>query len=454
MQRKATWIQPQKRIKAALLAALLITLPGALLLSGCAAKKELQGSLTICVPDHLESVYRPMVRVFGGKHPQVEIKLIFVQDTLWAEPQTDEDVQKIQEEIAAGGGPDLFIGNTFSDGIFEDIAKSSTDGAFLDLAPYLGKELYDSGLYYDQILAGGKFAGKQYVVPLSFQLVGLLTAEELIGSETYQELNASRDAQTMLEKTLGLFPSGDYSYLIGMMRQQNLFSLKPFINYESKTVETPQRFDGLFALAADISTKFSAEGLAQINDPETIPNPENPVLGGVIGDVMGLEKRAQKMWEKGMEPRILPIVGEDGTTNAIIAGYAAVNRNCKSPQAAAAFIREVLLTQEVQGACKGEAWGASTIPYAQFNATLPVRKDALRSLLSVKISGAGANAAEEYPKLLADQVDAAIEKTDNALFYMYEARQTLKNLNPSFMERGSYQENLDRLIQTMQTHLG
>lgn len=451
--RKNVCKNSSKSIKVNLLAALLALAMGASFLSGCTGEKEIQGSLTICVPAYLESVYRPMVRVFKGNHPGVEVELIFIQDTLWADPKTDAEVQNIQEDLAAGGGPDLFIGNTFSDGIFPDIAKSSIDGAFLDLSPYLGKELYDSGLYYNKILDGGKFNGKQYVMPLSFQLVGLLTAEELIGQQTYRDIKASQDSVEMLEKAMEFYPQEDYSYLIRMMRQQNLFSLKPFINYESKKVETEQDFEELFALAADISTKFSSEGLAQINDPETIPSPEAPLFGGVIGDVSGLEKRAWKMWKNGMEPCILPIASENGATNAIIAGYAAVNRNCKAPQVAAAFIREVLLTYEVQGACKGAAWGASTIPCAQFNATLPVRKDSLQSLLSTRISGAGASASEEYPQELSNQIHAAIEKTEKALFYMYEARETLKNLNASFVERESYQANLNQLVQIMQKHL-
>ncbi len=92
---------------------------------------------------------------------------------------SEEMLQKAYDEWKDGVGPDVIIGDYSNGGCL--IYPYISEGMFEDMMPYFeNDELYSSGEYIEQVLAGGMVGDLQLVFPLTFNMNMLFTTEERI----------------------------------------------------------------------------------------------------------------------------------------------------------------------------------------------------------------------------------------------------------------------------------
>ncbi len=123
------------------------------------------------------------IRAFEELYPDVNLNV--------EELGQDEYTARLRVEIPAGDGPDAVWG---VDTFFPDIYKTIASKIFTDLTPYFKTdEDFNCDDYIPATWTSGVLKGKQYVVPLQFELGVLITTEEILaengisqeGLETY-----------------------------------------------------------------------------------------------------------------------------------------------------------------------------------------------------------------------------------------------------------------------------
>ena len=110
------------------------------------------------------------VSVFREQYPDV--------DLVWERYDQDEYKSRLRAELAAGRGPDFVYGKPND---LPDIYKTMKTKIFEDLAPWLANdEDLDSSVFQNDVLSGGQMDGKQYFLPVKYQLPVYLTTEEFL----------------------------------------------------------------------------------------------------------------------------------------------------------------------------------------------------------------------------------------------------------------------------------
>jgi len=117
------------------------------------------------------TIFDAAVKAYEREYPEVEVKVVEFGDEYY-------DI--LRTEVAAGKGPDVWLGNYFE---FADIYKTANSGAFEDLAEYMKNDGTDWSLYNKPVLDGGIYKGKQYFLPISYQVNVLMTTEEIMQEE-------------------------------------------------------------------------------------------------------------------------------------------------------------------------------------------------------------------------------------------------------------------------------
>ncbi|MBR5365982.1 MAG: carbohydrate ABC transporter substrate-binding protein [Clostridia bacterium] len=92
--------------------------------------------------------------------------------------EQDDFLATIRTELPAGKGPDLlFCVDTY----LPDIYKSMATQTLVDLTPYIRfDEDFCEDDYNDGVMRGGKLNGRQYLVPVFYELSCVTTSEELL----------------------------------------------------------------------------------------------------------------------------------------------------------------------------------------------------------------------------------------------------------------------------------
>ena len=84
--------------------------------------------------------------------------------------------RRITAELEDGSGPDIMLFDAYQTTL--DVRKMAQNGAFADL-----RHSFDSLELYDGFLDAGKVGGKQYLLPMAFDIPSLYTSEERLLAE-------------------------------------------------------------------------------------------------------------------------------------------------------------------------------------------------------------------------------------------------------------------------------
>ena len=352
------------------------------------SEKNIQGSL--CV--YLEATYaNPLpnypiyqaIQSFAQKHPELEIQFVSPGGGVSDYDAREAEITRLNAEIMAGGGPDLFLmGTRFTDSnLFPDLQKAMRNGAFLECGNLLqadGIDL-DGNDFWPNLMQTGKVGAQQYIVPLSFDLLlGAADETTLQKSEFPSEVGNTEDfiaqcikayakqgATTNLEEDLSVYmakPLLDYNENRVQLQDtqvQKILELNKQVQNNKEWMQGIQDFlqesknNGLASYEwREAKRLASGERLMQISD-----------FSMILPSIRALQK-------VGNEPVLRMVPNEEGGATAMVRSYGMINANTKNPRAAAALLA-YLLSDSAQGS---NSW-PNTVP------ELPVRRQSMAQAL-------------------------------------------------------------------------
>lgn len=362
--------------------------------------------LVICTDNASEYAVRSWAAYYQTLYPGSEVTISVLppaygmMDGSTTDTQAKEKreaaVQDIRVQLMTGRGPDLFLlGDDpavayFSDiyhtePLFPDAMKTAQAGAFADLSQWMES---DSDFVKDEyiwpLFEAGQLEGKQYIVPLSCAVQGVLLSKTAIEQAGFDETAASRDFDSFWQELTRCVPSEELTmYLLSNLVMLNGIE-KPLVDYNTNTVNLDEQ---------TLSNRLDV--LETLHQNLQLPNAQTAHWGTLTQDQ--LKKRtiiaadtqwhvgfecAAKLAQEEFETRFFPIPNEAGDVTAYIGTYGAVRANSTQKEAAWRFLK-IGLSEEAQCANvpdNARAGKAGLYPYWP-ERSLPVYKKAVQDVI-------------------------------------------------------------------------
>lgn len=244
----------------------------------------------------------------------------------------DDYRTRLQAELAAGGGPDLFV-----TGAAIDLEAGAQKQYLLDLTEYLSE--YES-VILPSVWQTGLVNGKLYAIPHTCQIITLVTSTDVVGKQTswtlqeameYMEKSGARSFANM-ENEAGLF------YKLGLMTEGN-----------ANLIDWEQNASHLNSNEAEKLIEFVTK---YADHESTLDNQYQRVADGevltLVQYLYGPEMfQATTSIFKNKEVYI-GFPTEKGKSGSLISGESiAVNRTCPNVEGAVEFLKYIM-SDEVQ----------------------------------------------------------------------------------------------------------
>lgn len=409
--------------------------------------QEPTDSLTVYLGDYgTEAYIGRLRREFEQSHPDVALEIIVANTDTNAEEAT-----KLATELAAGRGPDLYIGRGDE---FKDFYKVLNTGVFCDLAPYLEQlERLDRTDYVENMLDAGLYRGKQYFVPLTWYYPGVFTTQEALDRagidreslETYSDfLRTARGfSDTHGGKNAFYFSDVGYSFLMG--------AGVSYLNYETleTNLDTPEFREMIDAYKLIypqdwVGLEFDFERFRLERQAFSLQNGAHAFTNRYCPD-MDLDTLTLhfSFFTHRETPLVLPLPTIDGKIDARLGLFAAVNANSPNKANAAEMIG-LLLQEGLQ-----ESISANQIPIHKEAILRRIKK--LRQQKSASVDYEADDGTilatsqiitpeeEEYLVQALSHVDSAYVLQPHALAMIFN------DMEPYFKDEQSYDDCLRKL---------
>lgn len=335
----------------------------------------IQTELTVCAEESFRNSLKPVFDAFTGEHKiKVSVEWVPATGSFLADgaDRRTAYLQKLKTQILAGNGPDVFIVSTSgtSFDILSDVEKLMRNGVFRELNEVLDENVSEFEDVNSVFWESGQVNDIQYVLPLSFQIDGLLLCDT-----PEANLQISKDLENV--STMQFYNYIDQRYPEWRIQGQwykNLSNDKnPSINYDDLNVDLLSReLPELLQREVDVLRGKEAHRMpdldvylregAIIDSPGGLPYIWGPVSQNLDYAAMTLMNRTT--------PILVPVPNMKGKTYARITGIAAISRNCTNIDASELFL-PFLFSDRWQK--KGSDAG-STVLYG-----FPIKKSAMES---------------------------------------------------------------------------
>ncbi len=180
---------------------------------------------------------KPAVEVFKELYPEVNVIVHKFEDN-----KNYELLMK--HKLPKGMGPDLVVGQ-FTD-VGDDYYQYLDNGVFVDLNQFiLRDEDFSFDGYNENVMDAGVYKGKRLVVPIEYEILPLITSEEILAGEGLTEddiasfsslITSAHDYNLKYKASVdksAFSITGDTSYILRELLQYGNVSI---IDYENKDV--------------------------------------------------------------------------------------------------------------------------------------------------------------------------------------------------------------------------
>lgn len=222
-------------------------------MSGCEKQKEKQDEtvLNVITDPSIQKEVNSIAN-FMMKTEKIDIKVKVLPSQ---EDGRDSEIQKLQTQIMAGKGADVYLLDTSPDAaemkteLFANPYQTMQSGVLAPLDEYMEKDSYwENTTYNEKILTAGQYDGKQYIIPLScyyYVLSGTNEIEKITGDtlgewlEQAEQLDDSAlkeaiDGSLYLTSGRWFQPAADYE------AQQVLFDKEKWTAFAEKYLRLQQ----------------------------------------------------------------------------------------------------------------------------------------------------------------------------------------------------------------------
>lgn len=358
-----------------------------------------QEKMVVAVSDAQKGFYRMAASKYSKLHPETEIEIVEVPEIDNAPTEKMEKnkkaVKDLQVQVMAGKGPDVFLLDE-NNQVLPDMIKSSSNGLFLDLNTVV-EGLKDMPLN-QTVLKAGEVDGKQYFLPLGYMIMGVATADDMVGDWTPSSGQPGEFLKEAAEQ-LGVegFPTEFWlrDYLSGLFGTS-------FLDYEEKSITFSKELQD-FTELLDERKSLSFENASEL--------PDVTVMGHYRAS--SFEMLVQRSLASGTDVRFLPFPNGEGGVNAQVNVFAAVRANSSYASQAGDFLA-FLLSDEMQGGTGWKDLGTGNKPTA-----IPINNNAFVPAYQYRFSD-GSEESQEAAAKKAEELFEVVQQVTTARFCQYE----------------------------------
>ena len=360
----------------------------------------------------------------------------------------------IRTELPAGKGPDLLF---CIDTYLPDIYKSMATQTFVDLAPYMQlDEDFHADDYNAGVMRGGTMNGKQYLVPVFYELSCVTTSEELLREcgvdpstlGTFEGLYQACVKFHEKHPDAPLFQIGADTNNLNQVYQYSGFRM---IDYETNTVRfNEDRFKNMVDICKlfyvkDPPAPFFVMDWAAVagrtcmfaNCGSTVFNYLNSYadLKGFVGET----------------PILYAFPNENDGISARISRFAAVPLGAENKLNGYRLLKVLLSTEVQTGVREEKNFDAVSALYSAMG--LPVNREAVKMSIAYYAeeyrTRTGGEVTEEDENFLYDLTESVTDSVliPTELFKIYK-----KAVLPYILDKRSFETILERLKETLEIY--
>ena len=265
-----------------------------------------------------------------------------------------EYTERIINDLASGSGPDvLFLDQLYS----SDIAKVALNGNFLNLTDILAEDPdFSEEDYVAGVFEAGRFGGRQYLIPLSYELPLMMSSEEKLAELGFDwdKIDTTAD----FAETIALL-TPDAKQTIGfrqMLDSKNRFSQLlitsgvSLSDYEAGEILPDEKGlrEFLEAYKAYFPYDYDGSGRTYITNACYQELISEQWVFWLAPDIYGLAKEMSAMKDESCEYTLHSIPGQTGeTVGNIRSGAMAIRSNTENSLNAYHFIK-FMLSEDAQ----------------------------------------------------------------------------------------------------------
>ena len=178
----------------------------ALVMTGCMGEKhtDKKATLTVLTEQAFESTVQMRASAMEDENENLDIQVEVLPLDMTIR---ENEIQKLQIEIMAGKGPDLYVltapmeMSTVEPDLFDNPYQIIQSGAFAPLDSYMDEDSYwKEGSYKKEFLEVGKHDGKQYLLPFTcsyYVLEGIQDIDILEGKSLGEWLEYAKQSENL-----------------------------------------------------------------------------------------------------------------------------------------------------------------------------------------------------------------------------------------------------------------
>lgn len=249
--------------------------------------------------------------------------------------ERDAAIDRIRTEIAAGGGPDLFIVNSGSTNpLFRFPHTIMKQNYLLPLDEYIQDAKYMEWDQLNQTVMGvGTYDGKQMLIPLGYSFPVTLYKKSDVTHDYSREITW----QDVMEDDTGILAGAAYDTQGAFGYHYSLFVSNVFGPLADFSTEE------LLFSEAELKEKIMELIELKHRDYSSLPSHLRVNIGVLQGNLNDTSVPGYTERMSETEPlTMVPMYQQDGGITAIVQSYAGINRNTKNPSEAFFFLDRLL----------------------------------------------------------------------------------------------------------------
>lgn len=407
-----------------------------LLLSGCGEEEKVH-TLTVCIDGNglNEMFMGPILAEFEYLHPEIKLETTYLPPYKVDDPAMIEArsaaFTRTRTELMSGQGADIYLflsaygsaSSADSYMLFPDLERNIMSGALHDLDFLFEAEGFDAGAYLPGLCCTGMYDGKSYVLPLSYQVFGMVGVDDAIRTSG-MDLE-KRDVTAFVEQLLELADGCPYLNAYSATLLLNSVAIPPVSAADADILLDEPQWQTALNLSKRIlaETDPATKEFAAFLDYQTAARNGAALLPGASMYMCAHSLRVLE--DAGHTARFLTVPNENGCVTVQPYVTAVVSSGCANTDAAAELLLW-MMSDTVQGC--GELEHVGSVANLSFNGfSWPVRRGCgVKMLEQLKVYPVEPGTISETLKAditaLEDRVDTfrIPSRYDSSLYSMVE----------------------------------
>ena len=214
-------------------------------------ESEYTRTLTVCLTENdYTYCYNNFFMSFNREYTEVKVEFDILPNA--GDEDYDTALERTRTKLMSGKGADLYIINTKT-GLLGDVNLSMGNGVFCDMLPLLEDAGVNMDDFVQPVIKAGQIDGKQYVMPLGYNLLLTLTndkTDSILGENSFDNLEETMDGLIKLSQIDGVGTRTATAGMVKLCHSKELpmllapyyFSETPLVDYKDNSAHMDSAF--------------------------------------------------------------------------------------------------------------------------------------------------------------------------------------------------------------------